>query len=206
MSTGQYVTTTRVPVATTSDPTTSSYNVHRWYQPGLGRYSRPDPLEMTGGANLWLYDPNTYLYAWANPIAVTDPLGLYGTNDCSYYEQRCEECGGDYYCRLAPLACRNFPMYPDPDPSSDNDFEGWARCTRKCLQDCDQNNFEDRKRCDPDPCGGFGPGNPDPATDSFWDDVHGDCHVKCYSYCHFWGTWGEGDPGMEPRFRSGGGR
>jgi hypothetical protein len=20
------------------------YNIHRWYQPGVGRYSRPDPL------------------------------------------------------------------------------------------------------------------------------------------------------------------
>ena len=168
------------------------YNVYRWYSPGVGRYTRPDPLKITGGANLWLYDPNTYLYAWANPIVVTDPLGLYGTNECSYYDQRCDECGGDYYCRLAPLACNTFPMYPDPDPNTDNDFEGWARCTRQCLQECDANNFEDRKECESDPCAGTG---------SFFDESHQVCHRVCYSFCHFWGTWGGGEPGMQPVFK-----
>jgi RHS repeat-associated protein len=168
------------------------YQFHRWYSPGVGRYTRPDPLKITGGANLWLYDPNTYLYAWANPIVVTDPLGLYGTNECSYYDQRCDECGGDYYCRLAPLACNTFPMYPDPDPNTDNDFEGWARCTRQCLQECDANNFEDRKECESDPCAGTG---------SFFDESHQVCHRVCYSFCHFWGTWGGGEPGMQPVFK-----
>jgi len=33
--------------------------------------------------------------------------------------------------------CKSFPEFDDPDPSSDDDFEGVIRCTRQCLQDCD---------------------------------------------------------------------
>lgn len=46
------------------------YNVHRWYQPGTGRYGRPDPLGL--GRN----DVNPYPYVAANPINFHDPLGL----------------------------------------------------------------------------------------------------------------------------------
>lgn len=148
---------------------------HRWYQPGTGRYSRPDPIKSLGGMNNWLYEPNVYVYVSNNPTQLIDPLGLYGTNDCSYYTKRCEECGGGYYCKLAPRACDLFLKYPDPDPAADNDFE-----------------------CTPDACSGP---EPDPATDEFGDESHTDCHVKCYSFCHFWATWGEGDPGMQPEFK-----
>jgi RHS repeat-associated protein len=46
------------------------YNVHRWYQPQTGRYTRADPLRPydLGG--------NSYAYASANPIGSFDPLGL----------------------------------------------------------------------------------------------------------------------------------
>ncbi len=167
------------------------YNVHRWYQPELGRYGRVDPIKQLAGTNNWLYEPNVYAYVNNNPLQLVDSLGLYGTNDCSYYDKRCDECGGGYYCSLVKKACRRFPSYPDPDPSTDNDFEGWARCTRKCLQDCDDSSFKRRKKCDPNLCEGD---SPDSATDEFWDKVNFDCHVQCYSFCHFWGTWGEGDP------------
>jgi hypothetical protein len=33
--------------------------------------------------------------------------------------------------------CDKFAKPDDPDPSRDDDYEGWSRCTRKCLQDCD---------------------------------------------------------------------
>ena len=45
------------------------YNVHRWYSPATGRYTRPDPLGQRGG-------PNLYQYAAANPIRHSDPFGL----------------------------------------------------------------------------------------------------------------------------------
>jgi hypothetical protein len=45
------------------------YNVHRWYVPAVGRYTRPDPFGVDGGG------PNVYLYALANPLRFVDPLG-----------------------------------------------------------------------------------------------------------------------------------
>jgi hypothetical protein len=45
------------------------YNLHRWYTPGVGRYSRPDPLGLDGGRNL-------FSYAASNPLTMLDPLGL----------------------------------------------------------------------------------------------------------------------------------
>ena len=71
---------------------------HRWYQPQAGRYTKPDPIKQELGANNWLYEPNVYGYVSNNPLRLIDPLGLYGTNACSYYTKRCEECGGRYYC------------------------------------------------------------------------------------------------------------
>ena len=45
------------------------YNVHRWYEPPTGRYTRPDPLSSLRSSNL-------YSYANANPTRLLDSLGL----------------------------------------------------------------------------------------------------------------------------------
>lgn len=45
------------------------YNVHRWLAPGIGSYTRPDPL----------FSPRTsemYLYAWQQPLNFVDRMGL----------------------------------------------------------------------------------------------------------------------------------
>jgi RHS repeat-associated protein len=140
---------------------------HRDYSPILGRYISEDPIGFAGG------DINFYVRVGNNPVNFTDPWGLYGTNDCSYYEKRCKEAGGDYYCKTAPFFCDEvFDKYPDPDPSRDDDFEGWTRCTRQCLQDCDRLLSED------DSCL-----KPDPSTDSFLDSQHSYCHAICYTAC-----------------------
>jgi RHS repeat-associated protein len=44
------------------------YNVHRWYQPGMGRYTKPDPLGLAGGMA-------SYGYADLNPLVKIDPTG-----------------------------------------------------------------------------------------------------------------------------------
>jgi RHS repeat-associated protein len=46
-----------------------AYNVHRWYAPAVGRYTRLDPLGLRSLLNL-------YLYAEGNPLRYIDPLGL----------------------------------------------------------------------------------------------------------------------------------
>jgi RHS repeat-associated protein len=46
------------------------YNLHRWYETGTGRYTRPDPLGRRG-------DPNPYAYGRSNPLAGKDPFGLF---------------------------------------------------------------------------------------------------------------------------------
>lgn len=50
------------------------YNVHRWYEPAIGRYSKPDPLGLGDGVN-------SYLYVGGNPLLLADLLGLFCTTD-----------------------------------------------------------------------------------------------------------------------------
>ncbi|MCP4898588.1 MAG: hypothetical protein GY906_16570, partial [bacterium] len=46
------------------------YNVYRWYQPGAGRYARPDPLGVRVTQHL-------YLYTVARPTVFIDSFGLF---------------------------------------------------------------------------------------------------------------------------------
>jgi RHS repeat-associated protein len=55
-------------------------NVYRWYEPGTGRYTHPDPLpkaptDYDQGRLLTKPEP-VYGYAQENPLVFTDPLGL----------------------------------------------------------------------------------------------------------------------------------
>jgi RHS repeat-associated protein len=47
------------------------YNWHRHYDPRLGRYVQPDPLDLPDG-------PSLYSYVRGNPLGEIDPLGLLG--------------------------------------------------------------------------------------------------------------------------------
>lgn len=46
------------------------YNLHRYYDPDIGRFTQPDPIGLYGGLNLYAYGPN--------PFTWIDPLGLDG--------------------------------------------------------------------------------------------------------------------------------
>jgi RHS repeat-associated protein len=46
------------------------YNVHRWYESGTGRYTRPDPLGRRG-------DLHPYAYVRSNPLTGKVPFGLF---------------------------------------------------------------------------------------------------------------------------------
>ena len=140
---------------------------NRAYHALLGRFPQPDPVGFAGK------DVNHYRYVGNNPVDRMDPFGLYGTNDCSYYDTRCQQSGGNYYCSTAPRFCEAFPKQKDPDPTRDFDFEGGSRCIRQCLQDCDQmqSACQSQHR------------NPDPSTDSFFDPKPMSCHYLCYGAC-----------------------
>ena len=50
------------------------YNYFRYYDPATGRFITSDPIGLEGGLN-------SYLYANANPLFYTDPLGLFSAAD-----------------------------------------------------------------------------------------------------------------------------
>ena len=102
-------------------------NWNRDYDPSIGRYLQSDPLGLKAGLN-------TYAYVDNNPLIYADPAGLQGqaAGSCSYYQERCNQRGGAYYCRMAPYVCENTPD------------SQWTRCVRQCLQDAD------RSFCAPD--------------------------------------------------------
>ena len=141
----------------------------RDYDPMIGRWVGKDPIRFGG------LQANIYVYVGNDPVNRSDPLGLYGTNDCSYYAERCAENGGSYYCQDAPWWCDAFPKLDDPDPSNEFDDEGFFRCTRQCLQDRDRSRNPSRNQCgseEPNDSGPWNPWNPS------WTD-----HVVCYHEC-----------------------
>jgi RHS repeat-associated protein len=50
---------------------------HRWYEPQTGRYTRADPIGLPDPIDFDDSYNNLYLYAAANPILLSDPLGLF---------------------------------------------------------------------------------------------------------------------------------
>jgi hypothetical protein len=53
------------------------------YQPSATPGDPAESGDFWGGSN-------PYAYVFHDPVNVIDPMGLYGTNDCSYYAQRCK--------------------------------------------------------------------------------------------------------------------
>ncbi len=135
----------------------------RYYDPSTGRFLQQDPLGFGGGANFYTYSLN-------DPVNHIDPFGLYGTRDCSYYDEQCKKYNGTYYCDWAPKWCDRFHPWDD---------KHWTRCVRKCLQDYDDKN------CSPDqPC-------TDPRTESQVKKCNWKGHFFCYIKC-------AKDPGTDP--------
>jgi RHS repeat-associated protein len=56
------------------------YNLFRYYDPGVGRFTTQDPIGLNGGLNLYQYAPN--------PLGWVDPLGLSGENIFIHYTDK----------------------------------------------------------------------------------------------------------------------
>jgi RHS repeat-associated protein len=74
------------------------HNVHRYYMPGTGRYTTPDPVPVSDS-------PFAYSYVGGNPTTFVDPLGL---------DPRCVEPSGYHYIGPASLLHR-LPRFHKPD-------------------------------------------------------------------------------------------
>jgi RHS repeat-associated protein len=123
-------------------------NWFRDYDSTTARYIEADPLGMVPGPGSMLPSSklakglrrmpaaqriagglnHEYTYVANKPLVLIDPFGLYGTESCTYYEGRCQQVGGLYYCTIGRWVCKNWP----------DDPWGWSRCVRQCLQDFDQ--------------------------------------------------------------------
>jgi len=86
-------------VATTWEGSEENYNIFRWYRSGWGRYTQADPL---GRSNV-----NGYAYAYANPLEVADPYGLFEVR-YSLTERPAADptaiCGSPMACSLVSAA------------------------------------------------------------------------------------------------------
>jgi RHS repeat-associated protein len=129
----------------------------RDYDPDVGRWTVKDPIGFLAG------DVDLYGYCLNDAINAVDPIGLYGTKDCSYYEKRCEETGHAYYCIVAPRVCKYFPPLPG----------NWDECMRQCLQEYDDIYCRDKSSS---PCEGPKRGG----VISCQARAHSYCGRKCF--------------------------
>ena len=130
-----------------NDGTGLYYYRARYYSPMMQRFISPDPsgsamrpplfvgntiLLANNSCNpLVISDPDRlqYLYVKDNPINLTDPSGLAGTQACDYYDRQCDKSkksgggsgGYDKYACKAGKCCRDFGEGPKKD------------CIRECL-------------------------------------------------------------------------
>ena len=140
------------------------YNWNRWYLPSVGRYLELDPIAKKGSLKPG-FGVDWYAYVYGNPLRYTDRTGLYGTKCCGYYEYRCQQTRGSYYCGMAQKACASFPT---PGP-----LERWGDCVRKCLQDWD-------RQYPPDPGPVCSPDSPEAGPFARGTaDAHALCWVQC---------------------------
>jgi RHS repeat-associated protein len=121
-----------------------NYNYFRTYDPATGRYLESDPIGLAGGAN-------TYLYAEANPLRITDHFGL-DTEFCRRpfyptpipYARHC-------YVRYSGGGSSSFgPNGPSPDPAPEwwpescqaTDGSQNDECMKREMANCEAEQYD----------------------------------------------------------------
>ena len=118
------------------------YNVHRWYQYGTERYTRPDPVFLAGYSS--------YIYALSDSINVKDPLGLLPDTDsettCLICTVFAEARGTPGPCQQAVASvivnrlkhCRNWgiPSTVCGIVSAARQFDGYGNSNYQHCEDC----------------------------------------------------------------------
>ena len=86
------------------------YNYHRYYDPSIGRYLRPDPIGLQSGINLFAYAQN-------NPTNMVDPFGLEVFDPNNLLNTGFNSRSPDYYSFTLNVTIKN--------PKTDK-YMGWV--------------------------------------------------------------------------------
>ncbi|EOT4001614.1 RHS repeat-associated core domain-containing protein, partial [Escherichia coli] len=70
------------------------YNLHRYYDPDVGRFMVTDPIGLAGGLNLYAYAPNPV--SWIDPLGLSRACGTIKWNDKA---QRFQGANGRFISR-----------------------------------------------------------------------------------------------------------
>jgi RHS repeat-associated protein len=123
-----------------------AYNVHRWYQRPLGRYTRVDPLVLKSDP-----DSNVFLYANANPMRFLDSLGLAAQVCCRLLDQFVlGALARKRHCYLIGEGGIKYGLYPEERngqwigiPRRNDPRDTGGRC-KSCESNCE---VADRDSC-----------------------------------------------------------
>lgn len=110
-----------------------SYNMHRDYDPAIGRYLQSDPIGLAGGVS-------TYGYVGDNPLASIDPWGLCDPDRCDQLRNKINKLRNELAKRYGDLQMNIFdlpPMGPMSITGHMQQFENKQTQLRKLLNDFD---------------------------------------------------------------------
>ncbi len=118
------------------------YNVHRWFEPQTGRYTRTDPLVLRPDP-----ESNAFLYANANPLRFLDPLGLAAEVCCRLLDNFfAGTIARQRHCYVIGDSGTKYGLYPEDRngqsigvPRRNDPRDTGGRC-ESCEPECEDSN------------------------------------------------------------------